>query len=133
MFTIGEKYKRSAIHDLFGGQRQGGISTPSKHKMILLFTSERGKEHGYSDGWQSDGRFFYTGEGQIGDMDFIRGNKAIRDHLETGHELHLFKRAERSFVEYVGRFVCDGYHYREGRDTIGQIRKMIVFELRLVE
>jgi 5-methylcytosine-specific restriction protein A len=64
MFVQGQVYRRRDLHDRFGGQRQGGISTPTKHNVILLFTSEAGEQHGYSDGWSGDAVFLYTGEGQ---------------------------------------------------------------------
>ena len=64
MFIQGHVYRRSELHDRYGGQRQGGISTPSQHQFILLFTGESGEQHGYADDWSADGLFFYTGEGQ---------------------------------------------------------------------
>jgi 5-methylcytosine-specific restriction protein A len=133
MFVKGQVYKRSAIHERFGGQRQGGISTPAHQPVILLFTSEAGTQHGYEDGWTSDGRFFYTGEGQYGDMEFTRGNAAIRDHVANGKSLHLFERTEKGWVRYLGEMVYIGHRYREGSDTAGRKRQMIVFELRPIE
>lgn len=50
LFVPGRKYRRKLLHDLFGGQRRGGISSPAKHPVIFLFTGEAGKEHGYKDG-----------------------------------------------------------------------------------
>jgi hypothetical protein len=73
MFVQGQLYRRRALHEHLGGQRQGGISTPAGVPIILLFTGEGGEEYGYSDGWAEDGIFHYTGEGQIGDMTFVRG------------------------------------------------------------
>jgi 5-methylcytosine-specific restriction enzyme A len=93
MFTLGQSYVRREIHAPYGGQMQGGISTPANHPIILIFTGEQGHEHGYHDGWEN-GVFLYTGEGQIGDMQSIRGNQAIRDHQINGKDLHVF--------EYVG-------------------------------
>lgn len=133
MFTKGQIYRRRDLHAVFGGQEQGGISTPSNHKVVFLFTAGRGKDHGYIDNWTADGVFHYTGEGQLGDMSFLRGNKAIRDHLEDGKELHLFRQTTPGFVEYIGRMECQGYHLQDGPDTEGKTRKVIVFELLLVE
>lgn len=130
MFTRGNVYRRRHLHQLYGGQEQGGISTPSEHNMIFLFTSSRGQEHGYEDGWTKEGIFLYTGEGQRGDMQFVRGNKAIRDHMQNGKELHLFKQAGHAHVEYIGPMVYTNHHFKPGRDSEGHIRQMIVFELR---
>ena len=41
--------------------------------MIMLFTGESGQQHGYADGRSDDGIIFYTGEGQQGEMAFVRG------------------------------------------------------------
>src|SRR5262249_23438164 len=129
MFIQGHVYRRSDLHDRYGGQRQGGISTPSQYPFIMLFTSEGGEQHGYADGWSADGLFLYTGEGQQGDMAFIRGNAAIRDHIDDGKDLHLFSQVRRSYVRYIGQMVCTGYHYQAGPDTTGHMRQMIIFEL----
>jgi len=53
----GQIYRRTTLHEHFGGQQQGGISTPSRYPMILLFTGASGVQHGYEDGW-SDGVFW---------------------------------------------------------------------------
>jgi 5-methylcytosine-specific restriction protein A len=63
MFIKGNLYRRRDLHALYGGQQQGGISTPPAHPFIFLFTSPRGEEYGCIDGWQKDGvTFLYTGE-----------------------------------------------------------------------
>ena len=126
----GQIYRRTTLHEHFGGQRQGGISTPSQHPMILLFTGASGVQHGYEDGW-SNGVFCYFGEGQIGDMPWLRGNAAIRDHIDQGRDLHLFKilAAPRSHVEYVGPFFAAGWEYRSAPDRAGTMRRGIVFHL----
>ena len=130
-FEIGSIYMRKEIHNRFGGQRQGGISTPARHPMILLFTGASGEEHGYKDGWQTDDLFWYYGEGQIGDMEFTRGNKAIASHSETQRSLHLFEKVGRGGgVRYMGEFYCEGNHESLDPDSKGNTRKAIVFELR---
>jgi 5-methylcytosine-specific restriction enzyme A len=129
MFTPDQEYKRSNLHQQFGGQRQGGISTPTDHNIILLFTGDSGEQYGYSDGWTPDGLFFYVGEGQQGDMNFIRGNAAIRDHIHQGKDLHLFIRTRKGYVRYIGQMICTGYHYEDGPDGAGNTRRRIIFEL----
>ena len=90
----------------------------------MLFTSERGKKFGYEDGWNGD-LFYYCGEGQDGDMEFVRGNKAIRDHQVDGYSLHLFKSVpgKKGVVEYIGQFVCVGYEVKKGIDRDKRERK----------
>jgi len=64
MFVQGELYWRRDLHRQFGGQQQGGISTPKQHPIILLFTGETGEQYGYRDDWTPEGVFLYTGEGR---------------------------------------------------------------------
>jgi len=129
---VGEVYKRKALHDSFGGQRNGGISTPSRYPVILLFTNESGSLYGYSsDGQQQNGLYWYTGEGQEGDMKFVRGNRAILEHESKKVSLLLFEGAEKSFVRYIGEALLVGHHETIGPDKNGNNRKIIVFELEL--
>ncbi|CAI2473477.1 Uncharacterised protein [Serratia proteamaculans] len=46
-------YKRKDLHDLYGGQEQGGISAPKEFPVIFIFTGEIGETHGYKDGWST--------------------------------------------------------------------------------
>jgi 5-methylcytosine-specific restriction protein A len=128
VFVPGRVYKRSDLHNLFGGQRQGGISTPAHHALIFLFTGESGAQHGYSDGWKGS-IFAYSGEGQYGDMEFTRGNAAIRDHADQGKELHVFQQVGKGDVKYIGEMTCAGFCYQQAPDSKGEMRRAIVFEL----
>src|SRR5271169_2136063 len=92
VFSPGRMYRRRELHEKFGGQRQGGISTPARAPFVLLITGDSGKQHGYSDEWSDDGLFLYTGEGQHGDMRLSGGNLAIRDHGKNGKALHVFEQ-----------------------------------------
>lgn len=128
-FVQGKLYRRSDLHKLYGGQRQGGISTPSKHNFIFLFTSESGEALGYSHRWSEDGIFYYAGEGQQGDMKFERRNLAVWEHAKDGKDLHLFRHERKGFVRYVGQMVCSGYHTRRLPGREGKSRQAIIFEL----
>jgi hypothetical protein len=129
MFTKDEVYKRSELHAKYGGQMQGGISTPARFDFILLFTSPSGEQYGYKDGWVNEKLYLYTGEGQSGDMTFTRGNLAIRNHLDDKKDLHLFEYTKSGFVRYVGQMMYVGFKERKGIDKNGNPRKIIVFEL----
>ena len=133
MFIHGKIYRRKDIHADVGGQEQGGISTPSGQKVILVFTGQQGEQYGYQDEWIGGDTFLYTGEGQVGDMTFRAGNKAIRDHLQTGKDLHLFKYVSQGHCQYVGQMVCTGHQYHTRPDRSGAPRQVIVFELSPVE
>jgi 5-methylcytosine-specific restriction protein A len=128
MFKKNKSYIRKKLHDKYGGNRQSGISKSKKHNIIMLFTGNKGKKYGYNDGWKGE-FFYYYGEGQVGDMEFKRGNKAIKNHILDNYELHLFKNISNGYVKYMGKFVYEGYEIDEGYDTKGNLRKIIVFKL----
>src|SRR5262249_31913581 len=114
MFEVGKECKRRIIHAQHGGQTQGGMSTPSSHPIILLFTGDQGERYGYMDQFQPDGLFWYTGEGQVGDMQFVRANKALLEHEETRKRVFLFEETRKSFVRFTGEVECLGYGFDHG-------------------
>jgi len=74
MFVTGRNYsRRNDVHARYGGQTQGGISTPRNAPYVFLFTGRTGDQYGYEDGRRDDDVFLYTGEGQLGDMRFQAG------------------------------------------------------------
>ncbi len=107
------------------------MSTPSSHPFIFLFTGEGGAEHGYRDEFKPDGTYHYTGEGQRGDMTFVRANRALRDHLADRKRVLLFEALGGGNVRYVGEATYLGHHLEERPDTEGDPRQAIVFELEL--
>ncbi len=130
-FEVGRIYnRRNDIHARYGGQRRGGISTPSRVPYIFLFTGESGEQYGYRDGWNEDRVYLYTGEGQVGDMQFVRGNRAIRTHLADGKDLLMFENLGRGKgVRFIGTFACASWETRIGPDLKGSDRQVIVFHL----
>jgi 5-methylcytosine-specific restriction protein A len=129
MFVAGEIYRRRDLHERFGGQRQGGISTPSAQHSIMLFAGDQGEHYGYQNGWSEDGVYLYTGVGRRGDMSFARGNAAILEHAMNGKALHLFENNSKGHVRYVGEMVCTGFQEIKGPDLDGNDRRVIIFEL----
>jgi 5-methylcytosine-specific restriction enzyme A len=82
------------------------------------------------DGWNEDGVFLYTGEGQAGDMQFVRGNKAIRDQLANGKDLLLFEQLGKgNGYRFLGNFACASWEWRTGPDKDRKPRRVIVFHL----
>jgi 5-methylcytosine-specific restriction enzyme A len=128
ILEVGRLYRRRDLHEIYGGQQQGGISTPSGRPYVLLFTGT-GENYGYHDGWDKNGVFLYSGEGQIGDMQFRGGNKAIRSHSQDGKDLLLFEQLGKGQVRYLGCFACSTWEYREAKDKSGQPRRAIIFHL----
>src|SRR6478736_710067 len=129
-FEIGRAYKRRQLLSQWGGQYQNGIATPAGRPYLLVFTGG-GEGYGYSDGWAGDGSFRYFGEGQVGDMRFDGGNRALRDHAADGKALHLFERKKKKGpnVEYRGEFACGSYERTTAPDRNAQQRSAIVFHL----
>ena len=125
----GQVYRRVDLHSALGGQQQGGISTPREYPLIMLFTSDRGLDYGYQDKWGSDGSFFYTGEGQRGDMAWVRGNAAIRDHLSTSRDLTLFSEVRKGHHRFAGFFACVGWQIEPRPHIEGSTRSAFIFEL----
>ncbi len=119
MFKTNEIYKRSIIHDQYGGSRQSGIAASAKYPYIFIFTGTGGSSFGYKDRWENKNVFSYTGEGQVGDMRFVRGNLALKDHLRSGKRVFLFKSSKKSFVEFVSEveFIDFGYFKTHDRDN----------------
>lgn len=129
-FETGRVYRRQELHDRYGGQRYGGISTPANHPIVILISGEEGAAYGYDDERLDDGTLVYFGEGQVGPMAFTRGNAAIRDHIETGEELHVFRKVKDGFIRYEGQYVYTGHEIRSGiRDRGGNKRDAIAFRL----
>jgi len=133
LFVPGQVYhRRLEIHARFGGQEQGGMITPAEYDSIFLVSGSSGRQHGYEDRWSEDGRtFFYFGEGQRGDMKFIKANLALRDHVLNGEDVLLFEEVQnkKGYLRYRGQMVCVGYELVDAPDTKGAIRKSILFEL----
>ncbi|MGB6994034.1 MAG: hypothetical protein WBG00_12490, partial [Thermoanaerobaculia bacterium] len=88
--AIGQSVRRRALHEVYGGNPMGGISTLGTHAGIFAFTGLSGESHGYHDEWLPDGTFRYYGEGQVGDMALKAGNRAIDDQVADGARLFLF-------------------------------------------
>ena len=129
MFKIGQEYnRRTDIQEPYGGQARGGISTPKNFSMIFIFTSDSGEQYGYRDEYR-DGIFWYTGEGQIGDMKMRAGNKAILEHAKNGKTIYVFEYTRKAYVRYVGSANCLDYHEEMRPDRNGDNRKVFVFHL----
>lgn len=127
MFTPGKIYKRAEIHGLYGGNPQSGISPSARLPYIFIFTGKTGKKHGYQDGWDNPNVFSYTGEGQAGNMEFSRGNLALRDHLKQGKRVFLFEAMGRGNWVFQDEVEIIDHSFGEILDTNNQLRKGIRF------
>jgi len=133
MFKIGAIYnRREDIHNIYGGNRQSGIVPTPEHPYVFLFSALKGEEYGYKDGWDDDDNYIYSGEGQYGNQEFIRGNRAVRDHASNGKELHLFERHDVGTYKYVGQFKVKSYEFVNANDAQGNNRQLIKFVLKQI-
>jgi hypothetical protein len=119
--------RRRDIHAVYGGNWQSGICPSSNYPYIFIFTGSTGHQHGYEDGWDNPNIFTYTGEGQIGDMGFTRGNLALREHLNQGKRVFLFSAVGGGIVEFVSELEFYDAGYFETFDREGNRRQGIKF------
>ena len=131
-FLPHQLYKRSLIHDEFGGNRQGGISPSAKVPYIFIFSGKSGAQYGYRDGWDNHNIFSYTGEGQEGDMQFIKGNLALKEHLNRGKRVFLFEIEGGGLVKFNSEMEFYDADYFETPDKNGRNRIGIRFFLKRI-
>lgn len=120
-------HRRNDIHSIYGGNWQSGISPSANHPYIFIFSGKSGHQHGYEDGWDNPNVFSYTGEGQAGDMEFTRGNLALRDHKQNGKRVFLFEFVSKGFVKFKCEVEVFDADYFETHDTSGATRIGIKF------
>ncbi|KAL6055197.1 5-methylcytosine-specific restriction protein A [Balamuthia mandrillaris] len=107
-FVPGMVYLRKSLHDDYGGQRQGGISTPALHDFILLFTKDaasrkKASSSGFRDQW-ANGLFYYRGEKmRTNEPGLKAGNRSLLCHKQERKKVHLFSTlAQPGQVKYMG-------------------------------
>lgn len=126
-FILNQIYKRSTIHDKYGGSRQGGITPCAFYPYIFIFSGDVGHQHGYKDQWENENIFSYTGEGQVADMAFIRGNLKLRDHIKDGKRVFLFIYVAKGLVRYESELEIYDFDIFQGFDREGNQRNSIKF------
>lgn len=133
---------RQQLNAAYGGGIQGGMLTPAGGRYIFLFSDPvPGGQYGYTwDGWADENleTFFYTGEGSVGDQEFTRRNRILRDAAAEGREVHLFvadgySGASRERTHrYMGQFTVNPdqpWRREDAPDVNGATRSAIVFRL----
>lgn len=123
---IGQSYLKLDLHRAFGGNPRAGIA-PTRSGDVLIFSDPAsGTPFGYD---QNDGVvenvYRYTGEGQVGDQQLIRGNKT----LLSGRKLLLFARQDLKTWIFVGEVGLDStpFEIRTAPDVLGITRNVFVF------
>lgn len=131
-FVPDQVIRRKDIHARFDGNAQSGISSSAKFPYIFIFSGHQGKQHGYKDGWDNPKVYSYTGEGQIGDMKFVRGNLALRDHKENGKRVFLFEYVSSGMVKFISEMIVFDSDYFETIDSEKKLRQGIRFFLHKI-
>ncbi|WP_112137226.1 hypothetical protein [Glycomyces dulcitolivorans] len=139
----GDEATRTEIQAVWGGALQGGILPAKRSDSVLIFSDpSRGEQYGYYDGWlpdDGDGPVFeYTGQGQTGHQEMLRGNKAIREHRADGTTLRVFvasreRRQGPQVFKYLGEFELDEaepVYERLVHDATDRDRIVFMFRLR---
>lgn len=114
--------RRTDIHARYGGNWQSGICPSSNFPYIFIFSGKTGHQHGYQDGWDNPNIFTYTGEGQLGDMKFTRGNLALKDHIQNGKRVFLFESLGNGLVKFITELEFFDVDYFETHDTQNKTR-----------
>lgn len=126
MLEIGRSYLKLDIHSAFGGNPRAGICPTSSGVVLIFSDPPSGARFGYdqNDGVQKD-IYLYTGEGQTGDQQLVRGNKA----LLSDNRLLLFSRQDSKSWIYVGEVKLDAepFEVATAKDRTGKMRKVFVF------
>ncbi|QQD77249.1 hypothetical protein I8920_05835 [Curtobacterium sp. YC1] len=135
---VGRTLPRRELHEIVGGGSwQNGIAPVRSTPDILVFTDPvSGAAHGYDrfEGLREDGTYAYTGEGQRGDQQFVRGNRILRDSAEDGRVVRLFRTSGRN-ATYVGPFTLGdpAFDVRQIPSSDGPLRAGIIFNLAPLE
>lgn len=112
---------------MYGGNRQSGISPSAKSPYIFIFSAPSGRQFGYKDEWLNEDVFSYSGEGQKGDMQFTKGNLALRDHLINQKKVLLFEYIAKGTVRFVCNLSFLDCDFFETHDNAGLTRMGIKF------
>ena len=130
----GSRYTRTEVKEILGGSTQGGILSTHKAPVVILYSDRHGKQYGYQDEWMPDGFYHYTGAGQVGPMQMVRGNRAVRDHVKNGKSLALLIESDtRRVYRFEGLMEYVDHYPKELPAKGGGTRTGIVFRLRPVE
>jgi hypothetical protein len=127
----GDTLTNEQLNDIFGVANMGGIRISKLTGTILLVSSV---DNDLYEDRDQDGFFSYTGEGQRGDQELVRGNKALYDSPGTGAPLLLFYKKQANEYEFQGEVRLAAVPTQEQQpDADGQSRAVWVFPLAPVD
>lgn len=129
----GDMIARQALHDQYGGRRQGVIGMSRQSPNVFLFTQP--DLSGSTDGWTEHGTYLLHGEGLSGDQNFTQGNAAVLETSTDGRTLRVFHTTGQG-ARYIGAFTLDPeqpYVHLDTPGSDGQLRQGVAFNLQPTE
>lgn len=103
-----------------------------KHNTLVLI-SKHTNDAIYKDE-PKDGKYIYTGMGQIGDQTITLGNKRLVNAKTDNTNVYLFITRSANKFEYYGRVeLNDAYYFDLEKDTKGNMRKVLKFPLTFID
>lgn len=130
-----KEYKLSEISEAFenGSFVYGGGMVYTVKNNTLVLISKHTPDAIYKDE-PKDGKYIYTGMGQIGDQTITLGNKRLVNAKRDNTEVYLFVTYAPNKFEYYGRVeLNDPYYYDLAEDTKKDMRKVLKFPLTFVD
>lgn len=118
----GAVYRRSTLHEVYGGDPQKGIvQVPSRgtkergnrnFDALLLFAHEGSP---YQDGW-TGGKYLYEGMGLAGNMELKENNAWVLRQRADGRPLLVFEPTREGHL-FVGQFRYESHTSGNGERT----------------
>ena len=128
---VGEVYTNSDLARIFQVSPQGGMRRSVKTNSLVLI-SKHDENNPYNDTWQG-GEFHYTGMGMTGDQDVnYLQNRTLAESDVNGVNVYLFESFNPNEYIYRGQVeLCGEPYYETQKDSLGRLRKVVKFPLRL--
>ncbi len=135
LLNLGAVYRRADLHGRFGGNKYCGIVPSKKESVVLIFHTQEPSQQFYRDGFDSDGLYWYSGQGQQGDMTWNASNNAVLNHMIDGRDLFFFERVQRKGGLWQFSHIMRYFNHRikDRPDNDQKIRKAIIFGLLPIE
>lgn len=130
VLTLDEVEDEFGVHTL----RFRGINTSQfSPNIVIVSVLRQSVDHFvYHDYWDENGDFIYTGEGLIGNQEFIRGNLAIKNAKYEGRIIQLFIKPYPNTYLYQGEFELIEWFWNREPGANGVLRNAIKLRLRKV-
>ena len=130
-----KEYKLSELAEAFenGSFIYGGgmIYTVKNNTLVLI--SKHTPDAIYQDE-PKDGKYIYTGMGQVGDQTITLGNKRLVNAKRDNTNVYLFITYAPNKFEYYGKVeLNDAYYFDLEKDVKGNNRKVLKFPLSFID